>query len=126
KVLELQSAARYFGSGFGGSGFDTAHPSPAHPQASAGSGGTPPVIQEIPDTIGTHAMLVEPGADSLLLAEVLSWRLCSDGSTHAMLVEDSEVVSTPVLPGDNCLYAADQKPEFRYFFQHHIANQIKA
>lgn len=114
KVLELQSAARYFHSDSFGDG------------GSGRAAGRPLVLQEIPDTIGTHALLVEPGSDSLLLAEVLSWRLCNDGTTHAMLVDDSAVVSTPVLPGDDCLYAADHRPEFRYFFQHHIANQIKA
>lgn len=118
KVLELQSAARYFGSSIE---VDAVPADETDTLAASRS-----VVQEIPDTIGTHAMLVESNADDLLLAEVLSWRLCSDGSTHAMLVDDNEVVSTPVLPGDDCLYAADQRPEFRYFFQHHIANQIKA
>jgi hypothetical protein len=34
--------------------------------------------------------------------------------------------STPVLPGDDCLYAADKNGDFCYFFQHHIANKLKS
>lgn len=105
KILEVQSAARYFCTG--------------NEQDSD-------IVQEIPDTIGTHAMLVQPGSDSLLLAEVLSWRLYGNGQVQAMLVDDSAVAETPVLPGDDCLYPAEDNPAFRYFFQHHIANQIKA
>jgi len=36
------------------------------------------------------------------------------------------MLNTPVLPGDGCLYPADKNEDFRYFFQHHIANKIKA
>ena len=32
----------------------------------------------------------------------------------------------PILPGDDCLYPAEENPHFKYFFQHHIANKIKA
>lgn len=83
------------------------------------------VIQEIPDSIGTHAVLTENGFRSFILIEVLSWRLMANGKIHAMLVDENKVESTPVLPGDDCLYAAQEHPEFRYFFQHRIANKIK-
>ncbi len=43
-----------------------------------------------------------------------------------MVADESEVVSTPVLPGDECLYQVQSREEFRYFFQHQIANRIKA
>ena len=43
-----------------------------------------------------------------------------------MLIDDDKVVSTPVLPGDESLYPAKAEESFRYFFQHHIANKIKA
>lgn len=83
------------------------------------------VLQEIPDNIGTHAMLYTPGSTNIVLTEVLSWQLLGDGTMRAMLIDELRVKSTPVLPGDPCLYPADQNPSFRYFFQHHIANQIK-
>ncbi|MEE8057296.1 MAG: hypothetical protein V3T17_05605 [Pseudomonadales bacterium] len=84
------------------------------------------ILQEIPDTIGTHAMLNTNDAHSLILTEVLSWRLLNDGRIQAMLIDESMVAVTPVLPGDPCLYPAEENPDFRYFFQHQIANQIKS
>lgn len=83
------------------------------------------IVQEIPDAIGTHAVLTENGFRSFALMEVLSWRLLADGKIHAMLVDENRVKSTPVLPGDTCLYSAQEQPDFRYFFQHRIANKIK-
>jgi hypothetical protein len=43
-----------------------------------------------------------------------------------MLINDDKVIDTPVLPGDESLYTAKSDAAFRYFFQHHIANKIKA
>jgi hypothetical protein len=105
KVTELENAAEYFGAG------------PSNPCR---------IVQEIPDTIGTHAMLAGDQDDTLVLTEVLSWRLFNDGTVEAMLIDEDSVESTPVLPGDPCLYTASSDPRFRYFFQHHIANQIKS
>lgn len=84
------------------------------------------VIQEIPDTIGTHAVLSDNGFHSLTLTQVVSWRLHHDGCIYAMLADEEKVVSTPILPGDECLYPAQLSETFRYFFQHQIANKIKA
>lgn len=84
------------------------------------------VVQELPDTIGTHAVLSEDGFKSITLKEVVSWQLLSDGIVRGMLIDDDKVISTPVLPGDECLYSAKDEETFRYFFQHHIANKIKA
>lgn len=84
------------------------------------------VVQEIPDTIGTHAVLATSGQKHLSLVEVVSWRLLHSGSIYGMLTDQSKVVSTPVLPGDDCLYSAQPSDHFRYFFQHQIANKIKA
>ena len=84
------------------------------------------IVQEIPDAIGTHAVLSNDGFRSLLLKEVISWRLHADGSIAGTLIDEDKVVDTPVLPGDPSLYAADTDDAFRYFFQHHIANKIKA
>ena len=104
KVIELETAAQYYD-------FET--------------GDEDVVLQEIPDAIGTHAVLTDNGFRSFVLVEVLSWRLMANGDIHAMLVEEDSVESTPVLPGDSCLYSAQDHPEFRYFFQHRIANKIK-
>jgi len=84
------------------------------------------IIQEIPDTIGTHAVLSTDGFHSITLKEVVSWRLLNDGTMEAMLIDELKMLNTPVLPGDGCLYPADKDEDFRYFFQHHIANKIKA
>ncbi len=83
-------------------------------------------MQEIPDTIGTHAVLSDDGFHSITLTEVVSWRLRFDGSISGMLADESKVQSTPVLPGDECLYAAEDHDSFKYFFQHQIANKIKS
>ena len=84
------------------------------------------VIQDIPDTIGTHAVLSTDGFKNIVLKEVVSWRLLNDGNIESMLIDDDKVIDTPVLPGDESLYAAKSDAAFRYFFQHHIANKIKA
>jgi hypothetical protein len=84
------------------------------------------VLQELPDTIGTHAMLLAKDQKKLSLTEVVSWRLYADGSISGMLMDPEKITQTPVLAGDPCLYRAEENPEFRYFFQHHIANQIKS
>ncbi|MBX2809655.1 MAG: hypothetical protein KTR20_13605 [Cellvibrionaceae bacterium] len=84
------------------------------------------IIQEVPDTIGTHAILSGDGFHSLTLSEVVSWRLYHDGAITGMLANHDKVDSTPILPGDECLYPASENPKFKYFFQHHIANKIKS
>lgn len=105
KVVELETAAEYYE-------YDCNNPED--------------VLQEIPDTIGTHAILAEKGFRSITLTEVVSWRLHYDGSIAAMIIDEKKVESTPVLPGDACLYPAKDNKRFRYFFQHGIANKIKA
>jgi len=84
------------------------------------------IIQEIPDTIGTHAVMSNDGFRSLLLKEVVSWRLRVDGTMSGTLIDEDKIEETPVLPGDCSLYDAESDEAFRYFFQHHIANKIKA
>ena len=84
------------------------------------------IIQEVPDSIGTHAVLSTDGFHSITLKEVVSWRLLQNGCVQAMLIDDEKVINTPVLPGDNCLYVANKDDDFKYFFQHHIANQLKS
>jgi hypothetical protein len=104
KVIELESAAEYYDY-----------------QCDSDS----EIIQEIPDSIGTHSVLSEDGFQSICLKEVVSWRLLNNGNVEAMLIDEKKMDATPVLPGDDCLYPAEQSPGFRYFFQHNIANKIK-
>ncbi len=105
KVVELESAAEYYD-------FEWENDND--------------ILQEIPDTIGTHAVLSGDGFKTLTLKEVVSWRLYADGTVCGMLVDEERVINTPVLPGDACLFPSDQHSDFRYYFQHHIANRIKA
>lgn len=83
------------------------------------------VIQEISDNIGTHAVLSGDQFQSITLAEVVSWRLKANGEMNAMLIDEKLVQTTPVLPGDPCLFSANEREDFQYFFQHHIANKLK-
>lgn len=83
------------------------------------------VVQEISDNIGTHAVLSGDQFQSITLAEVVSWRLKANGEMSAMLIDEKLVETTPVLPGDPCLFSANERDDFQYFFQHHIANKLK-
>ncbi|OUS10419.1 hypothetical protein A9Q89_11425 [Gammaproteobacteria bacterium 53_120_T64] len=105
KALELEMAAKYYEYSFENAS---------------------DVVQEIPDSIGTHAVFSNDGLKTLRLTEVVSWRLLHNGEIHAQVADQSKVQTTPVLPGDNCLYSTASDVDFRYFFQHHIANKIKA
>jgi hypothetical protein len=104
KILELESSADYYQ-------FHCVDPEE--------------MLQEIPDTIGTHAVLRSPKPNTLLLTEVVSWQLQCNGTINAMLIDVEKCSHTPVLPGDECLYSAQEDPNFRYFFQHTIANKLK-
>lgn len=104
KVLELDGAAEYYQ-------YD------CHTEED--------VIQEIPDVIGTHAVLSDDGFSSITLSEVVSWELRHNGDIIAMLIDEEKVTTTPVLPGDDCLYPAYKSTSFQYFFQHNIANKLK-
>lgn len=83
------------------------------------------VVQEVSDNIGTHAVLSGDQFQSITLAEVVSWRLKANGEMSAMLIDEKLVETTPVLPGDPCLFPANDREDFQYFFQHHIANKLK-
>jgi len=96
------------------------------------------IIQEIPDLIGTHALVLsmETEADdnskkahkvhhTLVLTPVISWALDFEGQMHGMLVDENTVEKTPVVPGDDCLYYALSNPNFFCYFQRDIAEQIR-
>ena len=80
---------------------------------------------EIPDTIGTHAVFSEDEFATLSLLEVVSWRLYGDGTARPLVADEAAVTQTPALRGDHCLVPAQKEPDFRYFFQHGIANRLK-
>lgn len=81
--------------------------------------------QEIPDTIGTHAVFSDDNFVTISLVEVISWRLDANGSIEAMVACEDAVTRTPVLPGDPCLVPVQQYGHFCYYFQHGIANKLK-
>jgi hypothetical protein len=83
------------------------------------------VIQEIPDLIGSHAALADPKG-TFLLEPVLSWQLDGNGELHGLIANMDKATQSPILAGDTCLYRVQEESNFRYFFQYHIANQIKA
>lgn len=84
-----------------------------------------PVIQEIPDHIGTHAVFKSAHQDSFFVTAVFSWQLHRHGRVEGMLVDAKKVEQTPVLAGDESLYPVSSTPGFKYFFQYSIANKIK-
>jgi hypothetical protein len=81
--------------------------------------------QEVPDSIGTHAALTHNGFKTLTLIEVHSWKLNSDGNVTGLFVDYDQANASPVLNGDKALLEAQSHPEFKYFFQHRMANKIK-
>ncbi|CAM3675521.1 hypothetical protein [Parendozoicomonas haliclonae] len=107
KIVELEGAASYF------------HEIEEKAEEST-------VIQEIPDNIGTHAVMTSNSFQSVTLTQITSWRLFADGQIKAMIADTEKIDATPVLAGDECLYPIQEKPEFKYFFHHIIANKIKA
>ena len=103
KFNELRCAVRYFA------------PIPRHDS----------IIQEIPDNIGTHAIFSKDNLQTFEVKQIISWRLMTSGTILAMIANHNEVTQTPILPGDTCLYPAQSHTEFKYFFHHSIANQLK-
>ncbi|MBD2859632.1 hypothetical protein IB286_11500 [Spongiibacter sp. KMU-158] len=85
-----------------------------------------PIVQEIPDLTGSHAALIHEDNSRFQLEPVVSWQLNDKGEMTAMLADTSETKEWPILPGSDCLYPATEENGFRYFFQYHIANQIKS
>lgn len=82
-------------------------------------------VQEFPDFIGSHAALLGENKE-FELQPVISWRLEQNGHLDAMVANIRLARHSPILAGDPCLFAVQKNPTFRYFFQYHIANQIKA
>ncbi|MFC3282463.1 hypothetical protein [Litchfieldella rifensis] len=104
KVFELEHAAAYFDYE------DTTEPT---------------LIQQLPDTLGTHALCMDGDDAPWQLKQVFGWRLYSNGEVESLLVDENRVESTPVLAGDACLYPGHSRHQVVYFFQRVIANRIK-
>ncbi len=82
------------------------------------------LIQQIPDTLGTHALCMNHPDDPWSMKPVYGWRLYSDGSIDALLADEQKATMTPILLSDKCLYSARTCHQSVYFFQRHIANRI--
>ncbi|MDN3526271.1 hypothetical protein QWY79_13450 [Halomonas sabkhae] len=104
KVLELEQAAAYFE-------YEATH--------------EPTLIQQLPDTQGTHALCMDQDDMPWQLKQVFGWRLYSDGGVEALLADETQIESTPILPGDPCLYTGHSRHRMVYFFQRQIANRIR-
>ncbi|MFC2992881.1 hypothetical protein [Halomonas tibetensis] len=83
------------------------------------------LIQQIPENQGTHALCMDEGDSPWQLKQVFGWRLYSDGTVEALLADERLVESTPILPGDSCLYPGHTRHRMVYFFQRQIANRIR-
>lgn len=83
------------------------------------------LIQQLPDTLGTHALCIDADESPWQLKQVFGWRLYSDGNVEALLADETLIDSTPILPGDPCLYAGHSRHRMVYFFQRRIANRIR-
>lgn len=104
KVLELEHAAAYFD----------------YEETSE-----PTLLQQLPETLGTHALCLDDDDSPWQLKLVFGWRLYSNGEVEALLVDETQVESTPVLAGDSCLYPGHSRHQVVYFFQRTIANRIR-
>lgn len=82
------------------------------------------LIQQIPDTLGTHALCMDSTKAPWQMKPVYGWNLYSDGNVDALLADEDKATMTPILLGDTCLYSARSCHPKLYFFQRHIANRI--
>ncbi|WP_447895624.1 hypothetical protein [Vreelandella sp. GE22] len=82
------------------------------------------LIQQIPDTLGTHALCMNHPDAPWHMKPVYGWRLYSNGGVEALLADEEQAQMTPIILGDKCLYDAHTRHQTVYFFQRHIANRI--
>lgn len=83
------------------------------------------LTQQLPETQGTHALCMDEDGRPWQLKQIFGWHLYSNGDVDAMLVDDAQVNSLPVLAGDDCLYPGRTRHRTLYFFQRSIANRIR-
>ncbi|WP_106478512.1 hypothetical protein [Phytohalomonas tamaricis] len=104
KILELEHAAAYFD-------YEATNETT--------------LIQHLPDTHGTHALCIDDDDGPWQLKQIYGWRLYSDGTIEALLLDEEKEYQTPILPSDECLYPGHSRHQIVYFFQRAIANRIK-
>ncbi|CAO1663216.1 MULTISPECIES: hypothetical protein [unclassified Salinicola] len=83
------------------------------------------LTQQLPETQGTHALCLDEVSKPWQLKQIFGWHLYSDGTVDAMLVDEDQATSLPVLMGDECLYPGKSRHQTLYFFQRNIANRIR-
>lgn len=83
------------------------------------------LIQQIPENHGTHALCMDTNQNPLQLKQVFGWHLYNDGRIEALLADEDLIETTPVLPGDACLYPGHSRHAVVYLFQRDIANSIR-
>lgn len=83
------------------------------------------LIQQIPESHGTHALCMDDNQSPLQLKQVFGWDLYNDGRIEALLADEGKIEMTPVLPGDSCLYPGHSQHPVVYLFQRDIANRIR-
>lgn len=104
KVVELETAAEYF------SGQEAL---------------SAEWIQEIPDSLGTHALFTPDDFHTIQLIEVVSWRLLKNGRILGMLPEYDKITDYPILLSEKNLYPAQDHPNFKCFFHFSLVERIK-
>ncbi|MFP3442353.1 hypothetical protein R0K18_31940, partial [Pantoea sp. SIMBA_133] len=67
------------------------------------------LIQQLPDTLGTHALCMNHPDAPWNMKQVYGWRLYSDGSVEAVLADEQQATMSPILLGDKCLYDAHSR-----------------
>ncbi len=117
KCLELEMGAEFF---------KERDQLRSKPTADLEAHNTAEVLQEISDTLGTHAAIWHADEQSIELNEVFSWQLLSNGILQPMMVDAELIEHSPIRPGDQCLTAIDDKQPYCYFFQHNVALKLKA
>lgn len=83
------------------------------------------VVQELPETLGTHALLTDDDFKSIYLHEIISWRLLMDGKVEGMISDYDIAEDFPILMGDESLYAAETHPDFKYYFHLALVTKLK-
>jgi len=83
------------------------------------------IVQELPDTSGTHVIFSVDQLQSFTMREVFSWQLLSSGKTQATVINLQDVESWPVLMGDAALSVCQDDEEFYGFLQYQVAVALK-
>ena len=83
------------------------------------------IIQELPDTCGTHVIFSADQLQNLSMSEVFSWQLLSSGKVQATIINLQDVERWPVLLGDAALETCQSHDDFYGFLQYRLAVKLK-